>query len=78
MKLGKLLAAIGVLFFAALPTFAQQKPGNIFSIEFQKPKNGMLKQYQDGRKAKADWHKHQNDWQPLLVWETISGDSTGT
>ena len=78
MKIGKLLAGIGVLFLAALPAFAQQKPGTIFAIEFQKPKNGMVKQYQEGRKAKADWHKQQNDSQPLLVWETISGDSTGT
>src|ERR1700723_234131 len=78
MKIGKLLAGVGVLLFAAMPALAQDKPGNIASIEFQKPKNGMVKQYEDGRKAKAAWHKQQNDAQPLIVWETLRGESTGT
>jgi hypothetical protein len=29
-------------------------------------------------KQKAAWHKQQNDPLPLLVWETMSGDDTGT
>lgn len=78
MKIGRVLAGIGVLLFAALPAFAQQTPGNIASIEFQKPKNGMVKQYEAGRKAKVEWHKQQKDSQPLLVWETLTGDDTGT
>ena len=43
-----------------------------------KPKNGMLKQYEDGRRQKVDWHKQQKDSQPLMVWQTVSGDNTGT
>jgi len=78
MKIGRVLAGIGVLLFAALPAFAQQTPGNLASIEFQTPKNGMVKQYEAGRKAKVEWHKQQNDSQPLLVWETLTGDDTGT
>jgi hypothetical protein len=78
MKIGRMLAGIGVLLLAAIPAFAQDKPGNLASIEFQKPKNGMVKQYEEGRKAKAAWHKQQNDSQPLLVWETLTGDTTGT
>src|SRR5580698_1448408 len=78
MKIGRMLAGIGVLLLAAMPAFAQDKPGNLASIEFQKPKNGMVKQYEEGRKAKATWHKQQNDSQPLIVWETLTGDSTGT
>jgi hypothetical protein len=57
---------------------AAQEPGNIAALEFQTPKNGMVKQYEAGRKQKADWHKQQKDSQPLLVWETMSGDYTGT
>ena len=38
----------------------------------------MVKQYEDGRKQKAAWHKQQNDPLPLFVWETLSGDNTGT
>ena len=30
------------------------------------------------RKQKAAWHKTQNDPQPLLVWETLTGSETGT
>lgn len=78
MKIGKLLAGMGVLLCAAIPSFAQEKPGNLASIEFQKPKAGMVKQYEAGRKAKIEWHKQQKDTQPLLVWEEISGDNTGT
>ncbi|MGA8272889.1 MAG: hypothetical protein WB919_15110 [Candidatus Sulfotelmatobacter sp.] len=38
----------------------------------------MVPQYEAGRKQKAAWHKQQNDPLPLLVWETMSGDETGT
>jgi hypothetical protein len=40
-------------------TPAQDKPGTLAPLEFQKPKNGMVKQYEDGRKQKAEWHKQQ-------------------
>jgi len=72
------LSAVAVLLFAAVSVVAQEKPGTLAALEFQKPKNGMVKQYQDGRKQKAAWHKEQKDPQPLLVWEILSGDSTGT
>lgn len=63
---------------ATLAIVAQPSPGTVASLEFQKPKNGMVKQYEDGRKQKATWHKQQNDSQPLMVWETLTGDNTGT
>jgi len=78
MKMRTVLSAVAVLLFAALSVVAQEKPGTLAALEFQKPKNGMVKQYQDGRKQKAAWHKEQKDPQPLLVWEILSGDSTGT
>ena len=74
----KLLSAFGVMLLAAISGFAQEKPGTIASLEYQTPKNGMVKQYEDGRKQKAEWHKQQKDTLPLMVWETISGDHTGT
>lgn len=77
MRTRKLLSAFAVVLFVASTVVAQEK-GTIASLEFQKPKNGMVKQYQDGRKQKAEWHKQQKDTQPLLVWETISGENTGT
>jgi len=78
MKMRTVLSAVAVLLFAAVSVVAQEKPGTLAALEFQKPKNGMVKQYQDGRKQKAAWHKEQKDPQPLLVWEILSGDSTGT
>jgi len=66
---------------AALATFsasAQTNTGNIAALESQTPKAGMSQQYEQGRKQKADWHKQQKDPQPLYVFETISGDNTGT
>jgi hypothetical protein len=63
---------------ATLAVTAQPTPTILAALEFQKPKNGMVKQYEDGRKQKAAWHKQQNDSQALYVWETLSGDETGT
>jgi hypothetical protein len=78
MKRNQLLSAVGIMLFAACSLAAQEKPGTIAALEFQKPKNGMVPQYQAGRKQKATWHKQQNDPLPLFVWETLSGDNTGT
>jgi len=63
---------------ATLAVVAQPSTSIIAALEFQKPKNGMVKQYEDGRKQKAAWHKQQNDSQALYVWETLTGDATGT
>ena len=65
------------MLFTAFSLVAQQ-PGTVAGLEFQKPKNGMVPQYQAGRKQKADWHKQQKDPLPLFVWETLAGDNTGT
>jgi hypothetical protein len=78
MNHNRLLSAVGIVLFAACSLAAQDKPGTLASIEFQKPKNGMVPQYEAGRKQKAAWHKEHNDPLPLLVWETLSGDQTGT
>jgi len=78
MKRNQLLSAVGIILFVACSLAAQEKPGTLAGIEFQKPKNGMVPQYEAGRKQKAAWHKEKNDTQALLVWETMSGDSTGT
>jgi hypothetical protein len=78
MKRNQLLSAVGIVLFVASSLAAQDKPGTLASIEFQKVKNGAVPQYEAGRKQKAAWHKQQNDPLPLLVWETLSGDDTGT
>jgi hypothetical protein len=77
----KALRHLSVIAFAALSVCSlagQSNPGTILQLEFQKPKNGMIPQYEDGRKQKAAWHKQQNDKAPLLVWQVISGDDTNT
>jgi hypothetical protein len=78
VKLLKLSTALSVLLLAALSVSAQSQPGNIAALEFQTPKNGMVKQYEDGRKQKVAWHKQQNDDQGLYVFETLTGERTGT
>ncbi len=77
MRTKKLLSAFAVMLFA-FSVVAQDKPGTVAALEFQKPKNGMVAQYENGRKQKAAWHKQQNDPQPLLVWESLTGPNTGT
>ncbi len=78
MKFGKYASASAVVLLAAFSVSAQTTPGTIAALESQTPKNGMTQQYEQGRKQKADWHKQQKDPQPLYVYETMSGDSTGT
>jgi hypothetical protein len=78
MNVKRLTFVFGTLLFASFSSLAQQKPGTLAALEFQTPKNGAVKQYEDGRKQKADWHKQQKDPLPLLVWETLTGDATGT
>jgi hypothetical protein len=70
--------AFAVAALATLSASAQTSTGNIAAIESQTPKAGMSQQYEQGRKQKADWHKQQKDTQPLYVFETLSGDNTGT
>jgi hypothetical protein len=78
MIVNKFVSALGIAVLAAVSTLAQNKPGNIAALEFQTPKNGLVKQYEEGRKQKAAWHKQQKDTQPLYVWEVVAGDATGT
>jgi hypothetical protein len=78
MKIRHLLSAFVIMLLAAVSLVAQEKPGTLAALEFQKPKGGMVPQYEAGRKQKAAWHKQQNDPQPLMVWETLSGANTGT
>jgi len=77
VKVRILLSALTVVLFTAFSAVAQQ-PGTIAALEFQKPKVGMTTQYEAGRKQKAEWHKQQKDSLPLMVWETLTGDNTGT
>jgi quinol monooxygenase YgiN len=81
MKRNQLLSAVGIMVFVTCSLAAQDqgnKPATLASIEFQKVKATNVPQYEAGRKQKAAWHKQQNDPLPLLVWETMSGDNTGT
>jgi hypothetical protein len=76
MKALRLLSAFAFAVLSVASLVAQSNPGTILQLEFQKPKNGMIPQYEDGRKQKAAWHKQQNDKTPLLVWQTLTGDDT--
>ncbi|MGA9390986.1 MAG: hypothetical protein WBV69_11125 [Candidatus Sulfotelmatobacter sp.] len=78
MRPNQLLSAVGMLLLVASSLAAQDKQGTLASIEFQKVKATNVPQYEAGRKQKAAWHKQQNDPIPLLVWQTLSGDNTGT
>lgn len=77
LKITQLAAPLCALAMLAAGTLAQEKPGNIAYLEFQTPKNGMVQQYENGRKAKAEWHKQQKDTTPLYVSQVITGEHTG-
>ncbi|HYL47347.1 MAG TPA: hypothetical protein VEU52_09995, partial [Candidatus Limnocylindrales bacterium] len=75
LQLAVSLCAAGLLSVGAL---AQEKPGTIAGLEFQTPKNSMVKQYEEGRKAKVEWHKQQKDKDALYVTEILTGEHMGT
>ena len=77
MKLFKEAVSVCIAGLLSVCATAQQKPGNIAALELQTPKNGMVKQYEEGRKAKVEWHKQQKDTQPLFVFEVLTGEGTG-
>lgn len=78
MLVKKLLCVVAVMLAAAVSGYAQEQSNTVAAIEFQTPKNGMVKQYEEGRKQKAEWHKQQKDTQGLYVFETLTGEGTGT
>ncbi len=78
MRLMKLTAGISALLLAAISVAAQGQPAEVAALEFQTPKSGMVKQYEEGRKQKVEWHKQQKDTQALYVFETLTGERTGT
>ena len=66
MKRKHLWLPLGAMLCSACFLVAQEKPGTIAALEFQKLNNGMVPQYEAGRKQKVAWHKQQNDPQPSL------------
>jgi hypothetical protein len=78
MKLTKVLSVGATVLLAALSAAAQADKSTVTALEFQTPKNGMVQQYEAGRKAKAAWHKQQKDPQMLFVLQVLTGEHTGS
>ena len=78
MKFTKLVSVCASVLLVALSAAAQGEPGNVTSLEFQTVKNGMTKQYEEGRKAKAVWHKQQKSPDMLFVLQVLTGEHTGS
>jgi hypothetical protein len=78
MKFTKFLSFCAAVFLLATSAAAQGEPSTVTALEFQTPKNSMTKQYEQGRKAKAAWHKQQKDPQMLFVLQVVAGEHTGS
>lgn len=78
MKLTKLMAVCVTVLLVALSAAAQEDKSTVTALEFQTPKNGMIQQYEAGRKAKAAWHKQQKDPQMLFVLQVLTGEHSGS
>jgi hypothetical protein len=82
VRLIKMTAGVGVCLLGAMTVVVAQgqaaAKAEIAALEFQTPKNGMVQQYEAGRKQKVEWHKQQKDTQGLFVFETLTGERTGT
>src|SRR6202453_5537005 len=72
------MVGVGVCLLGAISVAAQAPKAEVASLEFQTQKNGMVQQYEAGRKQKVDWHKQQKDKDALYVFETLTGERTGT
>jgi hypothetical protein len=78
MKFTKLASMCAGVLLLAISAAAQGTSSEVTSLEFQTPKNGMTKQYEEGRKAKVAWHKQQKDTQVLFVLKILTGEHTGS
>ena len=78
MKFSKFLSICAGVFLLATSAAAQGEPSTVTALEFQTPKNGMVQQYEAGRKKKAAWHKQQKDPQMLFVLQVLTGEHTGS
>jgi len=78
MKFTKLVAICAAVLLGSLSAAAQAESSTVTALEFQTPKNGMIKQYEEGRKAKVAWHKQQKDTQMLFVLQVIVGEEMGS
>ena len=74
----KAMLSVFAVMLCAVSMVAQSKPGTVAALEFQKPKEWHGKQYEDGRKQKAAWHKQQNDTQPLYGGKPSAARMTRT
>jgi hypothetical protein len=57
--------------------FAQGTDVNVGWVYFSTPKPGMVKQLEEGRKKHMEFHRKQGDSWTWLVWEIMTGESTG-
>ena len=78
MRLTRILSVCATMFLAAISALGQGDKSTVTSLEFQTPKNGMVQQYESGRRAKAAWHKEQKDPQVLFVLQVLTGEDTGS
>jgi hypothetical protein len=78
MKFAKLALTCATVLMVALSAAAQGEPSTVTALEFQTPKSGMTKQYEEGRKAKVAWHKQQKDPQMLFVLQVVAGEQMGS
>jgi hypothetical protein len=54
-----------------------QQPESIARIGFFKPKPGMARQFEEGRKRHNEWHRSQNDTWIWDTWEIVVGQRAG-
>lgn len=69
--------SLGVFVLLAAPVLAQQPAENVGRVIVSVPKSGMMKQYEEGRKKHMDWHRKNNDSWAWIVYQVMTGESTG-
>lgn len=60
-----------------IPVVAQSKTAELGQVYVMAVKPGMTKQFEEGRKRHADWHRKQNDTWSWDVWQIETGPGTG-
>lgn len=69
---------IVALSLAAIPVYAQSRPGNIVRVFETRTKPGMGAQYEEGRKRHMDFHRKAGDSWTWNTWQVETGDRAGT
>ncbi len=73
----RIVCALWLASLLTIAAAAQMPSEAIARIGIFRPKPGMTRQFEQGRKTHNEWHRKQNDQWTWNTWEVVIGENTG-